>query len=108
MPVALVQLVHHECAQLVGSIVGAALRLAEPNLAGRDTEDSVPVRLGDGDVRVVLMAEDVEVEGLIAPVCLLLTRLPEDILRGGLVQRSAERISCLLLRGPRGYRGAEG
>lgn len=70
MPAALVQLVKHVGTQLVGGVVGAALRLLEADVAGREGEDGAAVRLRDGDVGVVLVRVDVEVEGLVhgAPV----------------------------------------
>lgn len=75
MPAALVQLVEHVCAQLVRSVVGAALRLLEANISGRHGEDGVPVRLRDGDVRVVLVRVDVEVEWLMRRTPVLSLRL---------------------------------
>jgi len=64
VPVALVELVHDMGDELVGSIVGAALGLLEAKVAGAHADNGVAVGLGDGDVRVVLVRVDVEVEWL--------------------------------------------
>lgn len=64
VPAALVQLVHDVGGQLVGGVVGPALRLAEPDVARRQGDDRPPVRLRHRDVAVVLVRVHVEVKRL--------------------------------------------
>lgn len=64
VPVTLVELVHDVGDELVGSVIRAALRLLEAEVAGAHADNGVAVGLGDGDVGVVFVRVDVKVEGL--------------------------------------------
>lgn len=75
VPAALVQLVEDVGAELVAGVVGAALRLLEAEIARGQGHDGAAVRLRDGDVGVVLVRVDVEVEGLVQGAPLPLRRL---------------------------------
>lgn len=58
-------LVHHVSAQLICRVVVFAVRLLETEVAARERYEGVAVRLGDGNVSVVLVRVNVEMVWLV-------------------------------------------